>query len=90
MNAAAGSIGTVGKAVMEFDDPTSVNGSLANEVRGSLEVANDENIVGDASTLPSLPEMKMPLCGSKTGSTQASNFNHKQNNHVKKRKDRSP
>jgi len=58
VNAAVGSIDTVGNSVMEFDNPSAVNPGLANEVRGSLEVTNDVNIVGDSSAMPSLSELK--------------------------------
>tara|TARA_E500000305_G_scaffold56478_1_gene45113 strand:- start:87 stop:1889 length:1803 start_codon:yes stop_codon:yes gene_type:complete len=58
VNAAVGSIDTVGNSVIEFDNPSSVNPGLANEVRGSLEVTNDMNISGDSSGMPSLSELK--------------------------------
>ena len=57
VNVSAGSLSTVTSPVFEFTNRASLSTSLVNTVRASIEVTNDENIVGDV-TLPDTLEVK--------------------------------
>ncbi len=47
VNTGAGTITSVGSAIFDFGDTRNLNGTLINNVRSSLEVNNEEPIVGD-------------------------------------------
>ena len=57
-NAAVNTITTIADARLEFDDPTSLDAAQRAYVRRTLEVANEEPIVGDVET-PSAEEIKI-------------------------------
>jgi len=57
VNARIGSLDTVGASLFEFDDVTNLDSSLMASVRTSLEVINEEPIIGDVS-LPDGKELK--------------------------------
>ena len=56
-NIAVGGINTIGNALLEFKDMTSLNRGLMNEVQSSVEVSNELPIVGNVSN-PSSGEIK--------------------------------
>tara|TARA_B100001123_G_scaffold449177_1_gene613414 strand:- start:2492 stop:4291 length:1800 start_codon:yes stop_codon:yes gene_type:complete len=58
VNTSANTITTVESAVLRFNSPESLSQTKINDVRSSLEVNNNESIVGDI-TLPSSDEVKI-------------------------------
>lgn len=56
-NVAAGSLNVVSRARLSFNDESTLNTGLVNEIRNSIEVANEVPIVGDV-TNPSTVEIK--------------------------------
>jgi len=53
INATVGAIGTIVNSSLVFDDRTSLTSTVMNTVEASLEVENEEPILGDASLLSS-------------------------------------
>ena len=58
VNTSANTIITVQNAILRFNSPESLSQTQINDVRGSLEVNNEEAIVGDI-TLPTSDEVKI-------------------------------
>ena len=56
-NAGAGSIDRVTSAQFQFTSPATLNGTLMSQVEASIEVTNEEPILGDV-TLPNIDELK--------------------------------
>ncbi len=52
-NAAAGALKSIVSAKLEFNDPLAINNSIKQQIKNSLEVANEEAIVGDTKLLNS-------------------------------------
>lgn len=57
VNARIGALDTVGNSIFEFDDIINLDTSLMTSVQGSLEVTNEEPLIGDVS-LPNGQELK--------------------------------
>lgn len=57
VNSSSGSLSELSEAILEFKDTTILNSSDLREVRGSIEVTNEEPITGDVS-LPDGTELK--------------------------------
>ena len=58
VNASAGSITTVVRTKLEFDDPTKLDNAKMDFILNSIEVSNDDPIIGDVS-LPTSEEIKL-------------------------------
>ena len=50
-NAGVNTINTIANSIIEFDDPTILSALLVDTIRGSLEVSNEEPIVGSTEEL---------------------------------------
>lgn len=70
VNASAGQLNIVSNAIFSFGDPTLLNTSVLQSVQSSLEVENDEPIVGDV-TLPTTEELKVRIYDSFSSQNRA-------------------
>lgn len=60
VNASVGQLNIVGNALFSFGDASTLNSTVLQSVQSSLEVENDEPIVGDV-TLPTTEELKVRI-----------------------------
>lgn len=57
-NSGTGKVNTLGKVILNFENPTTLSQEIINQIRSSLECSNEDPIIGDVS-LPTTEELKI-------------------------------